>query len=131
MIEDYHVRNVLRELARCLAIFPNMHTLKLDLRISSLAFDQVITYGFGRHKSFPQIRSITLPPHCESLLRYVPSARDVHFMRSSPRYFEVRLLEIAACCPLLENICLSVPSNIMVLLVSSLPIYQLLTIATL
>jgi hypothetical protein len=30
VIGDHCVRNVLRELARCLAIFPNLHTLRLD-----------------------------------------------------------------------------------------------------
>lgn len=115
MIEDYHVRNVLRELARCIAIFQNVHTLKLDITISTVALDQAITYGFGRYKSFPQIRSITLPSNCDYLLRYVPSARDVHFIRSSTVQTEAWFLELAACCPLLENICLSIPSSIGVL----------------
>jgi len=100
---------------RCLAIFPNAHTLKLDLKISTdeVALNRIITYGFGQHKSFPQIRSIAFPPHCDPLLKYFPSARDVHFIRSTTsHWFESRVLELAACCPLLENICLSVPSNL-------------------
>jgi hypothetical protein len=90
-----------------------MHTLKLDLItfMDTVALNRVITYGFGQHKSFPQIRSIAFPPHCDSLLKYFPSARDVHFIRSTTRQFEYRLLELADCCPLLENICFSVPSN--------------------
>lgn len=117
MIEDYHVRNVLRELGRCLAIFPNVHTLKLDHTISTVPLDQAITYGFGRHKSFPQIRAITLRPNCDSLLRYgyVPSARYIYFIGPKERQPEAGLLGLGACCPLLENIRLCVPSNIAVL----------------
>ena len=122
MIGDYCVRNVLRELARCLEIFPNVHTLKLDLnhKISPVTLDQVITFGFGRHKSFPQIRSVTLSPDCESLLKYVPNVRYIYPIGPRKHQLEGRLLEFSTCCPLLENLCLSVPS-----IIGVLPIFPL------
>lgn len=112
VVEDHHVRNVLRELTRCLAIFPNMHTLKLDLKIPAHPFDQVITYGFGRHKSFPQIRSITLRSYCcASLLRFVPNVRNIYFIAPKESQPESHLLAYASCCPRLENIRILVPFN--------------------
>jgi hypothetical protein len=116
MVKDYCTRNILRELARCLAIFPNVHTLKLDLSITAVAsLEQYITYGFGRHKSLPQICSIMLPRNCNALLKYVPGVRYVHFKEQEQTHFESWFLDFAACCPLLENICLSIPLYITVL----------------
>jgi hypothetical protein len=92
-----------------------MHTLKLDHTMTTVALvDQAITYGFGRHKSFPQIRSIMLPANCSSLLKYVPGARYVYF-RGPRKAGGAWSLNFAACCPLLENIFLSIPSQLMVL----------------
>lgn len=115
MIKNYCVRNVLRELARCLALFPNMHTLKLDHTITTVALvDQAITYGFGRHKSFPQIRSILLPRNCNGLLKWVPGARYVYF-REPQQTMGPWLPNFSACCPLLENIEFFIPSKLTVL----------------
>jgi len=124
MIGDYCVRNVLQELARCLGIFPNVHTLKLDHKIPPVTFklDQAISYAFRHHKSFPQIRVVTLPPNCVFFLRYLPSVRYFYFIGPREHQYEGRLLEVGPCCPLLENIRLSFPSNIEVLAIFSLSI---------
>jgi hypothetical protein len=115
MITNYCVRKVLRELGRCLALFPNMHTLKLDHTITTFGLvDQPITYGFGPYKSFPQIRSIMLPGNCRSLLKYVPGARYVYF-REPQKALGPLLPDFAACCPLLENILFAIPSKLTVL----------------
>ena len=122
MIGDYCVKNVLGELARCLDIFPNVHTLKLDHQMSPVTLDRAITYGFGRHKSFPQIRFVTLRPECVSFLSYLPGVRYFYFIAPKASRFEGRLLELGPCCPLLENICVSVPSIFAVLAIFSLSI---------
>ena len=125
MITNYSVRKVLlRELARCLALFTNMHTLKLDHTITTFGFkvDEPITYGFGPYKSFPQIRSIMLPGNCRSLLKYVPGARYVYF-REPQETLGPLLPNFATCCPLLENISFAIPSTLTVLPNFSLSIH--------
>jgi len=57
MLGEYSVKNVVQELARCLAIFPNLHTLKLNHTQVAIALCPAIHFGFHRFKSFPQIRS--------------------------------------------------------------------------
>ena len=112
MIKDYHIRNILRELARCLALFPNMHTLKLDHTITTVGLvDKAMTYGFGRHMSFPQIRSIMLPGNCSALLKCVPGARHVYF-RESQSMIGPWLPNFAADFPLLKNILFVIPSKL-------------------
>jgi hypothetical protein len=79
MIGNYCTRDVLRELARCLAIFPNLQVFRLDhtarRAFRKLHINQAITYGFGRYKPFPQIRSITIPGACYALQKYFPNAQ--------------------------------------------------------
>lgn len=75
MIGDHSTTNVVQELARCLAIFPNMHTFKLNHTKLTFSLREAIIYGFKHCKAFPQIRSITVPIF---LLKYFPGARDVH-----------------------------------------------------
>ena len=84
MIKNHRVRNVLQELARCLAIFPNVHTLMIKMdhdKMPTFVLDQVINSSFGRYKSFPQIRSIIVPLSCTTLLKYMLGARSVRFIR--------------------------------------------------
>ena len=59
MIGNHCIRDVLLKLARCLAMFPNLQVFRLDhTERKSFHINQAITYyGFGRYKSFPQIRS--------------------------------------------------------------------------
>jgi len=80
MLGDCSVKNVVGELARCLAIFPNLHTLKLNHVKVAVALCPTIYFGFGRFKPFPQIRSIAVPTHCNSLLEYFPGARRIYTM---------------------------------------------------
>jgi len=84
MIGDHCVKKVVQELARCLAIFPNMHTFELNHTKLTVPLGEAITYGFRLCKTFPQIRSIIVTTDCESLLKYFPGARQVHII-GSPR----------------------------------------------
>jgi hypothetical protein len=79
MIGNHCIRDVLRELARCLAMFPNLQVLRLDhterKAFRRVRINQAITYGFGRYKSFPQIRSVTIPEACYASQKYFPNAQ--------------------------------------------------------
>ena len=116
MIKNHCIRNVLRELARCLAIFPNVHTLMIRLHhtMSTLALHKAINSCFRRHKSFPQIRSVLVPLDCTALLKYVPGVRYVRFVSARKYMGDVQFPDFATCCPLLENISLLVPSGFQV-----------------
>ena len=126
-IGSYFARNVLRELARCLAMFPNLHTLKLDLSIDGL--DRAITYGFSPYKSFPQIRSVIMPTACYDLLKYCPGVRYVYNVRQKVLSDHDAFI-LADFCPLIENICFQIPSTVE-LLPSLLPrVQDMLTFVT-
>jgi len=111
MIGDYSVGNVLQELARCLAIFPNVHTFKLNNTKLTSPIRQAITRGFSHCKAFPQIRSVTVPKECRSLLKYFPGARHVHIIGSA-QFLSAYSASILACCPFMENISLFIPSGV-------------------
>ncbi|KIM45472.1 hypothetical protein M413DRAFT_442140 [Hebeloma cylindrosporum] len=80
MIGNHCIRDVLRELARCLALFPNLEVFRMD-HIKrgpyrrKLHINQAITYGFDRYKSFPQIRSVRIPRSCYIMQKYFPNAQ--------------------------------------------------------
>ena len=78
MIGNHCIRDVLLKLARCLAVFPNLQVFRLDhTERKCFHINQAITYyGFGRYtKSFPQIRSATIPDVCYNLLKLCPNAQ--------------------------------------------------------
>lgn len=109
MIGEYAVRNVVGELMRCLAIFPNVHTFKVNYTPLTILLREAITRGFSHCKVFPQIRSITVPKECPSLLKYFPGARHVHLIGSAQR-LSAHIASLLACCPLMEHISLFIPS---------------------
>ena len=112
MIGDHCVKNVVQELARCLAIFPNLHTFKFNHTKLTVSLDEATSYGFRPYEAFPQIRSITVPTDCEYLLIYFPGARRVHIIGSLPVQSDNRVSFFATHCPLMENISLSIPSRV-------------------
>lgn len=112
MIGDYSVGPVLQELARCLAIFPNVHTFKLSYTQVTMLLRQAITRVFSHCKAFPQIHSITVPKECISLVKYFPGARRVNIIGESRQALSAYNTSILACCPLMENISLVIPSSV-------------------
>jgi len=108
MIGAYSVGNVLQELTRCLAIFPNVHTFKLNNTQLTGLLRQAITRGFSHCKAFPQIRSVTVPKECGFLLKYFPGARHVRIIGPAQGLYAYSA-SILACGPLIEHISLSMP----------------------
>ena len=111
MMGDCSVGNVLQELTRCLAIFPNVHTFKLNNTQLTNLLCQAITRGFSHCKTFPQIRSVTVPKYCGSLLKSFPGARHVR-ITGSAQDLSAYNASILACGPLIEHISLSIPSGV-------------------
>ena len=72
----------------------------------------MIQFGFGRFKSFPQIRAITVPEDWNSLLEYFPIARRVCIIGSPQVLSEGRVSFLATRCPLMENISLLIPDTV-------------------
>jgi hypothetical protein len=121
----YRVQNLFRELARCLEKFPNVHTLRVKPYHSSpTVMNRAITYGFGHYKRFPQIRSIIIPLEYYGLLKYCPGVRYVHSVGAEQILSDDYAASILAdCCPLMENICLPIPSLVKLLL-GLYPVYS-------
>ena len=111
MIGDYSVGNVLQELARCLAIFPNVHTFKLNNTQLTNLLCQAITRGFSHCNTFPQIRSVTVPKYCGSLLKSFPGVRYVR-ITGSAQGLSAYSASILACGPLIEHISFSISYHV-------------------
>ncbi|KIM42036.1 hypothetical protein M413DRAFT_27563 [Hebeloma cylindrosporum] len=117
-IKSHCIRRVLRELARCIAMFPNLHTLMIKMSnnaMTPLALDLTINSSFGPYESFPQIRSIIIQQECNALLKYMSGARYIRFETSGAYYHmsdqQLRALDFATCVPLLEDLCVFLPSH--------------------
>jgi hypothetical protein len=76
---DYLFDTVLSGLARCLGLFPNLHTIQLDVALGSRrSLVKVFERTFKKY-SYPQIRNVYVTPVSESLLASCPNARRVAF----------------------------------------------------
>ena len=87
ILQGYCYDTVLAELARCLALFPNLHTLQvlgLGMRMGE------ITYKVFRGLKSSQIRTLVVPSPGYYILPAFPNVKDVTFIDGCPRY-SVRL----------------------------------------
>jgi hypothetical protein len=74
ILQSYSYDRVLAELARCLALFPNLHTLQvfgLGMR------RQEITYKVFKGLTFPQIRTLVVPSSGYHILAACPNVKNV------------------------------------------------------
>ncbi|KDR79119.1 hypothetical protein GALMADRAFT_92970 [Galerina marginata CBS 339.88] len=81
-IVEYSTEAVLRELARCMALFPNLHTVQLNFRIfidTLLLAERV----FGAYQ-YPQIRTVCLSRSAYSFLSACPRVRNVTSYMNCP-----------------------------------------------
>jgi len=97
-------KDVLRELARCLVIFPNVHTLRLDYSRLTVPYNLDIMSAFSYSTPLPQLRSIIIPQDCNALLRCYPGKRNVHIIGSKQALSKDNALFLATYCPKMENI---------------------------
>ncbi|KAF8816628.1 hypothetical protein BYT27DRAFT_7154304 [Phlegmacium glaucopus] len=78
-IGEYSFNTVLAELARCLSLFSNLHTIQVDVTLcSKRALEKAFERTFKKY-SYPQIRNVFVMYLSESLLGSCPEARRIGF----------------------------------------------------
>ncbi|KAF8811083.1 hypothetical protein BYT27DRAFT_7185056, partial [Phlegmacium glaucopus] len=75
-IGKHSFKMVVAELARCLSLFSNLHTIQID--VTSFSKRRVFERTFKKY-SYPQIRNVFLMYSSESLLASCPKARRIGF----------------------------------------------------
>lgn len=83
VIGEYSIKNVLAELARCLNLFSNLHTVQIDLKYSSqrsFSSTNIFEQTFKK-RSYPQIRNVFLTSSTASFAASCPQARCIGFRR--------------------------------------------------
>jgi hypothetical protein len=81
ILQSYCYDRVLAELARCLALFPNLHTLQV------LGLREEITYRVFKGLTFPQIRTLVVPSPGHYILAACPNVKDVTCIGGCPEAF--------------------------------------------
>jgi len=75
-VTDYSVNTVLAELARCIALFPNLHTVQLHFR-----FTKVQYLGMFTNYQYPSIKNVYLCSMSAMFICACPEARVVSPVR--------------------------------------------------
>ncbi|KAF8816627.1 hypothetical protein BYT27DRAFT_7127458 [Phlegmacium glaucopus] len=97
-IGEYSFSRVLAELARCLSLFSNLHTIQIMVTwCSRRDLDKTFERIFKKY-SYPQIRNVFVISLTESFLGSCPEARRIGFRRSRAS----SLHRIVDNCPRLE-----------------------------
>ena len=79
LIGGYSIATVLTELARCLALFPNLHTVQIDVCLGlrqQSKLDKRFERTFKKY-SYPQIRNVFISFYSVSFIASCPQARRV------------------------------------------------------
>ena len=83
-IGQYSIKTVLAELARCLGLFPNLHTVQIDVisrnKSSATICGKYFELTFKKY-SFPQIRNVYVKTSSVSFVSSCPQARRVGLAR--------------------------------------------------
>ena len=98
----YSVDTVLAELARCIALFPNLHTVQLNFRFNLQEYPRVMD-TFKAHQ-YSSVRNVFVSPVSVIFLCACPEVRMVAPMQSYnalwwPRHYFEKVLN---GCPALE-----------------------------
>ncbi|KAF8816629.1 hypothetical protein BYT27DRAFT_7181450 [Phlegmacium glaucopus] len=80
-IGECSCNRVLAELARCLSLFSNLHTIQIDVFWGSKRVGNLFERAFKKY-SYPQIRNVFVMPLSESLLGSCPEARRIGLTRN-------------------------------------------------
>ena len=77
-IGQYSIKTVLAELARCLSLFPNLHTVQIDLSMDSRrrSLRGIFEQTFEKY-SYPQIRNVFVMFYSISFVASCPQVRHV------------------------------------------------------
>jgi len=99
-IDDYSIGAVLAELARCLSLFSNLHTVQIDVTSNTGRFVRKIFEQAFKKYTYPQIRNVFVMSLSQSLIASCPEARYISF---TPRWALKSYLQIIIDnCPRLE-----------------------------
>ena len=106
-IADYSFDTVIAELARCLRLFSNLHTVQIKVASDSKRSLHKIFARTFKYYSYPQIRDVTVMASSQSFIASCPEARHVDFIKQwawPPRYTDPGgyLSLIINNCPRLE-----------------------------
>ena len=100
-IGEYSAKAVLAELARCLSLFPNLHTVQIDVdQECRLHLEEIFEQTFEKY-SYPQIRNVFIMPLSSSFVASCPQVRRAGFTRNCSMLFPL-LKIILHNCPHLE-----------------------------
>src|SRR6266446_1642056 len=102
LVTEYSVDTVLAELARCIALFPNLHTVQFNFRLSYHKRHHVEN-AFKAYQ-YPSIRNVFICPVSIMFLRACPEARFVAPMRWHKNFSWLRDIfeKVLNECPALE-----------------------------
>ena len=102
-IGDYSAKTVLPELARCLSLFENLHTVQIDVdQECRLPLGKMFKQTFEKI-SYPQIRNVFILYSITSFISSCPQVRRVGFTRHSSMTMW-NLNSIVGKCPYLEEL---------------------------
>jgi len=95
----YAQTSVLAELARCLALFPNMHTVQLNIEETDIP-QKMIAQPFAGYV-YHSVQTVVVSSNILDFFKCCPQARRVDYLKT---YFPPRTFwdAVAASCPRLE-----------------------------
>ena len=103
-IGEYSAKAVLAELARCLSLFPNLHTVQIDVdQECRLHLEEIFEQAFEKY-SYPQIRNVFIMFSSISFVASCPQARRIGFTRNCSMSAPLCLQSILDKCPYLEEL---------------------------
>ncbi|KAF9482366.1 hypothetical protein BDN70DRAFT_991165 [Pholiota conissans] len=81
-VSDYSVKNVVKELARCIALMPSLHTVQIHFDFSNTTGinRDIITTAFESY-TYPQIQTAYLSVNAHSFLEHCPNVKVVNALR--------------------------------------------------
>ena len=99
----YSVDTVLAEFARCIALFPNLHTVQLNFRLAGAQRRARVDNSFITYR-YLSIKNVYICPVSAMILKACPEARIVSLFRwnGSPWWPRSIFERAARYCPALE-----------------------------
>ncbi|KAJ3501529.1 hypothetical protein NLJ89_g9298 [Agrocybe chaxingu] len=99
-VAAYSVRPVLDELARCLALFTNLHTITLDMRIGIQTGQKHPVPGTFDRYQYPQIKNVYLGYSASYILPSCPQVRKIFSLGDNDFKLEMAVNK----CPLVVTL---------------------------
>jgi hypothetical protein len=103
-IVEYSLGTILAELAHCLSLFPNLHTVQIDVTSNTgrrRSVEETFKQTFKNY-SYPQIRNVFIMLHSLSFIASCPQARRVGYTCYSMNILTMQTIQ--RNCPHLEEL---------------------------